>query len=546
MTRTNARTTFFLLVTAVLCFGCSPLPAASFTLSLGEGVDLPLYSESRSPENAAGTIIGSGTKSATYSLKDPAALPGQHPALEIRYTLDGAARLDLFARDGRRKPFLSTQLGQGAGELRWRLDLPPGTSLARLRFTSLPRGGAEDTENPSRLSVIGVSVREAEYGIETGSGGAAFSRGSSLVRNPTVSSESVSVEHPYAAEDDPVAVLGAGPGRVRLHTEEGRTAVIDFFASGVEVLPLSALGGAGIVTAEMEGPGAFRELYIRPSIRLEQPFSLDLGSILALPAPEDAQSPYTLFRWSVLPETLVFDFRDYSVQDAYLKRLAFFVEKEGFRGRLASDAEIARLHGWNAHDYRAQDLAKFFDRAAETAFPLSTAERELQAILEAQGILIRQGSRIQPGRGAFISISRESSVYFRRLFLNHEASHALMFLDEEYRRLAQSLWKAQGAEERRFWNVFLSNRDYDSEDVYLSYNEFQAYMVQQPLPRLEAWLRDIAYARLAKSYPERAPAMLADLEAALPGFKARAAVLDDYLRKTYGLGAGAFERVRFD
>ena len=80
----------------------------------------------------------------------------------------------------------------------------------------------------------------------------------------------------------------------------------------------------------------------------------------------------------------------------------------------------------------------------------------------------------------------------------------------------------------------------------MSYNEFQAYMVQQPLSRLEAWLRDVAYARLAKSYPERASAMLADLEAALPGFKARAAALDAYLRKTYGLGAGAFERVRFD
>lgn len=546
MTRTKTRTTCSLLIAAIVCLGCSPLPTASISLSLGEGVDLPLYSEPRSSESAAGIIIGSGTKSATYSLKDPAALPGQHPALEIRYTLDGAARLDLFARSGRSKPFLSLELARGAGELKWRLDLPPGSSLARLRFTPLPRGGAEDRESPSRLSVIGLSVREAEYGIETGAGAAAFSRGASLVRNPTAFSESASVEHPYTAEDEPVAVLGAGPGRVRLHGSEGRTAVIDFFSAGTEILPLSALGAAGAVTAEMEGSGDFRQLYIRLSERLEQPLSLDLGSILALPPPENAQAPYTLFRWSVLPKTLVFDFRDYAVQDAYLKRLAFFVEKEGFRGRLAFDAEIARLHGWNAHDYRAQDLAAFFDRAAETSFPLSAAERELQAILEAQGILIRQGLRIQPGTGAFISISRESSAYFRRLFLNHEASHALMFLDEEYRRLAQSLWKAQGAEERRFWNVFLSNRDYDPEAAYLSYNEFQAYMVQQPLARLEAWLRDVAYARLAKSYPERAPAMLSDLEAALPGFKARAAALDAYLRKTYGLGAGAFERVRFD
>jgi hypothetical protein len=77
--------------------------------------------------------------------------------------------------------------------------------------------------------------------------------------------------------------------------------------------------------------------------------------------------------------------------------------------------------------------------------------------------------------------------------------------------------------------VFLSNRDYDPKDAYLSYNEFQAYMVQQPLRQLESWLRDIAYARLAKSYPDRAAAILKDLEVSIPRYKAHAAALDAYL-----------------
>ena len=51
------------------------------------------------------------------------------------------------------------------------------------------------------------------------------------------------------------------------------------------------------------------------------------------------------------------------MQDDLLKRMAFFTEKEGFRGRLAADEEIKDLHGFNAHDYRAETLAAFFDLA---------------------------------------------------------------------------------------------------------------------------------------------------------------------------------------
>mgnify|MGYP000928978100 CR=1 FL=1 len=69
---------------------------------------------------------------------------------------------------------------------------------------------------------------------------------------------------------------------------------------------------------------------------------------------------YRWYRWDLLPSVILFDFRNYDIQDAYLKRLAFFVEKRGFVGRLAPNQEIAPLHGWNAHDYKAEDLARFF------------------------------------------------------------------------------------------------------------------------------------------------------------------------------------------
>jgi len=496
--------------------------------------------------------VGTGKASVLYSLKEPLHLKGDRPALEIRYTLSGAARLDLYSKIPRGKPFLSLDLAQGPGELQWILPLSEGTSLAALRFTAQPIGKEAGKGALSRLAVLGLKAGAAEFGFEIRAEGARFSQGASLSRNTAAVSESLRVEHPYQLTENPVIELSAKRGTVRLRASEGRSAVLSLFESGSTCLPLSALGSGTSITAETDTTGVLERLFIRASGSITEdsddgtPLALDLATVLALPEPRDPKPPYSLFRWSVLPETLIFDFRDYPVQDAYLKRLAFFVEKEGFRGRLASDAAISKMHGWNANDYRAKDLAAFFDKAERASFPLSREERELKEILIKNGILNLEGDRVQPGEGALISISRESSSYFRRLFLNHEASHALFFLDKRYRQLAESLWRSQSEEERRFWNIFLSNRDYDPEDAYLSYNEYQAYMVQQSLSQLESWLRDVAYARLAKSYPDKATAILEDLETAIPGFKKHAASLDAYLRETYGLRAGSFERIRFE
>jgi len=96
---------------------------------------------------------------------------------------------------------------------------------------------------------------------------------------------------------------------------------------------------------------------------------------------------------------LILETADYQVQDRLLKRLAFFLEKSGFRGRVASDAEIADIHGWNAHDYRAEDLARFFNDALQKEKEkneeiLTPEERELEALLAAEGII-----RGEPGQG---------------------------------------------------------------------------------------------------------------------------------------------------
>ncbi|NLJ45886.1 MAG: hypothetical protein GX430_04935 [Treponema sp.] len=532
-----------LLFLGVLLSACAPPPSAPFPFKGEDGASHGLVQDLR-PSSGSGTGIGgAGPASVRYSLTTPVRVVGARSALEIEYELSGSARVEVFPEGRRAESLVSADLPKGPGIIRWILPLPESASLSSFRFSVLPEGQAAGASG-SALRVLALGLTPRHAGFERLSDGARFSRGAGLTRDSS-GTETIRLEHPYGPGEDPVVRIDTASSSLRVRVEGGRTASLERTSGNLTLLPLSALGGFGAVSVEAPGADALRSVAVLPGSELRGPLALDLAVILALPASEDPV-PYRLYRWSAVPECLVFDFRDYAVQDAYLKRLAFFVEKEGFRGRLATDPEIAGLHGWNAHDYRAEDLAAFFDKAERTSFSLAPEELDLRGILEREGVLVREGNRFKPGKGVLISISRESTTYLRDLFLTHEASHALFFLDESYRNLARSLWSAQGPEERRFWNLFLSNRDYDPGDAYLSYNELQAYLVQQSLSRLESWLKDVAYARLAKSYPDRAESVRADLEAALPGFKAKAQALEAYLRATHGFRAGSFRRLRFE
>ena len=94
------------------------------------------------------------------------------------------------------------------------------------------------------------------------------------------------------------------------------------------------------------------------------PIPSDLGLVGSYyPRSAWRQSDYELFAWNLYPSILIFDMRSYEVQSRFFKRLAFFVEKRGFRGEMLSDAELAARHGWNAHNYRPEDLAGFYNVA---------------------------------------------------------------------------------------------------------------------------------------------------------------------------------------
>ncbi len=301
--------------------------------------------------------------------------------------------------------------------------------------------------------------------------------------------------------------IGFAPARLALRPlDGGQTAV-----RRLEVVPLAARAQASA----------------SPAL---DPLPADPAAVLHYDPRYWRQPDYELFAWERFPGLLLLDTADYAVQDRFFKRLAFFVEKEGFRGRLVTEQEVRGLHGYNAHDYRAEDLERFFSAADAQGFALNQEEELLRAILAANGIL--------GGQGAVLSISRESSEVLRDLLLTHEAFHGLFFTLPRYREACQAVWADLSGPERRFWNLFLDWGSYDYRDAYLAANELQAYLFQQSRAGLNFYFRHLTADRLERAFPREASWLREFLGSGGGGFEAAFDRLAPALRRETGLQGG--------
>jgi len=256
---------------------------------------------------------------------------------------------------------------------------------------------------------------------------------------------------------------------------------------------------------------------------------VSLQTVLTASPASWADPSYGLFRWESFPTILVVDTLDFRFQDEMFSRLAFFLEKRGFRGRLLSDSELAGRHGWNAHDYGAQELADFFDAAALLHFPLDRAEYLLRDIALREGVLVGSHDRLVPGEGGIISISRQSSSIERRLLLTHESFHGIFFASPDYRAFCFRLWDSLSPAERAFVIRFLDDLGYDGQSRYLAVNEFQAYLMQQPAAFAPAYFQRVLL-RFGSPSGHSARDMAALLSSA--------DLLDSFLRSHFAVRAG--------
>ncbi|MCK5006383.1 MAG: hypothetical protein KAR73_03280 [Spirochaetales bacterium] len=273
-----------------------------------------------------------------------------------------------------------------------------------------------------------------------------------------------------------------------------------------ETLRIEPLGGSGVWLHSLEvarlplEPVGGAEGELSASVH---PLPADPGTVLLYDPDYWRQKNYELFSWARFPEILIMDTSSYEVQSRFFKRLAFFVEKRGYRGRLVNNEEFDDLHGFNAHDYRAEDLARFFQAAREELFTLNPEEELLKEILLCNGIIRDEGT-FSPGRGGILSISRSSYPLLRRHLLTHECYHGLFFSLPEFRQAAIEAWEQLSENEKEFWRLFFRWVGYDTEDPYLTVNEYQAYLFQQPRSEVQNYFATLTASRLISSYPGQA------------------------------------------
>jgi hypothetical protein len=208
---------------------------------------------------------------------------------------------------------------------------------------------------------------------------------------------------------------------------------------------------------------------------------------------------FEVYRWALVPGFVILDTRDYQVQQRLFQRLAFFVEKAGHVGRIEDYEALAGLHGYYAHNYYNEDLARFFTAAEQKALPLLPEEQELIRILESNGNLRRRVDRYEAVPGGILSISRESGTALRRLHVYHELTHAVFYLDRGYSDACRRIWASLDPDVRQFYRLFLAWQQYNVSDDYLLVNEFQAWTLHNKEAGVEEYFRRFAASQLERN-----------------------------------------------
>jgi hypothetical protein len=234
------------------------------------------------------------------------------------------------------------------------------------------------------------------------------------------------------------------------------------------------------------------EIQKRAAGKAAEPLAADLGTMLYYPQARWRNREYEFFRLNHEPRILYIVSANHAVQSAFLRRLAFFVEKRGFAGRLARDGEIAHLRDWGAHDYRSADLARFFQKAENEHFPLNQKELLLRELLLANGVIRRARNGIEAGEGALIGFSAEIGDDRLPAYFVHETVHGFYFIMPALRRAFKESFDRYPDAEKDFLRAAFDFREYNVlEDGDLLINETAAYLIQQLPAETPKYFNDI-------------------------------------------------------
>ena len=248
---------------------------------------------------------------------------------------------------------------------------------------------------------------------------------------------------------------------------------------------------------------------------------------------------YEIFEWDRFERILFFDTRNYNIQDNFFKRMAYFVEKEGYKGTLLTDEQLQGKHGYNAHDYSAVSMANFFNKALQENFTLNKEEEILKKILLENDLIEFDGTVFIPNEGGIVSISQESAPYLRSTFLAHEGWHTLFFKDEEFRNFTSAVYYTMDQTSIQFLKDYFKSQPglgYDQNDDYLMHNEFMAYIMQQNIKEVSKYFVHLANRGSVIKYTPKLAAYVRKTEGKT--FEDAALALNDFVFDKYQIIGG--------
>lgn len=287
-------------------------------------------------------------------------------------------------------------------------------------------------------------------------------------------------------------------------SDSTETVKLRFSAGGDKNLISIYEGTAGIFPEKISIAGGDFDLFSAAVVGnsdMREPIPADIGHIIFSDFNSGRNPDWEIYRWNLIPEVLIFDTADYAVQARLFKRLAFYVEKPGFVGTLVSNENLEGRHGWNAHDYKPDDLAAFFSKAEDEGFSLNPEELLLRSALTDSGIIIENAGEYLPGHGAVLSVSRETTANWRYRFLTHECIHGIFFTNDSYRKDIEAVFNNLDSDEVEFWKHLLDYRQYDVSNTYLLINEFMAYSLQQPAAEADDYFKGFLYRKMIAARP---------------------------------------------
>lgn len=469
-----------LAAVALLVLGCSGrFESFSFQTLAGHPIELrespprPREQETRfqpTPAHSASPV---------YSLSTPFVVPAESQSFQIAYTSS--------------IPDCTLSIFSDPHAVLKRVPLPPSSGTLLRFLVPIAKGDR----------IWGFQLAESSPGAAqgwlelAGAGTAPFIHGFAITRDALTVDGSVAV---LAASPGSVSAritedtrkqmmsglwvisLGLDPnsagGRVSFSSPEGNKALFDVSpTSGLSRL-VFAKGCIEFLPRDVGFEGSLQSLTIA-QLRADAPIPADPGAILTWDQSSWRKPNFEVFSWDRFPNVLILDTASYAVQDDMLNRLAFFVEKAGHAGAIETPGVLSGIRGYNAHDYKADDLARFFTTAEKQGIRLTPGEEALARLLVQNAVLRKTDAGFEEGDGSLISIARSSTPLLRNLLLTHECFHGAFFALPAFRAASESAWASLSAVEKELWLGFLASRGYNTADRYLVVNEFQSYLLQQ-------------------------------------------------------------------